>query len=395
MLNHSLRRVARTCSTTSSPAAPARPTTPAVASFTSYAHQRRHSSSKPPVPPNNGSTTLPNAVKQVASPASDSKRAAADLRLSRRKIAKEAKADSQYYNWTTTLPSVPSLQHLNPKDVYVAAFFGTHRPISISGPITPEASMDNIDKMFQPKPKRTRPVPQEVIYTLSSTLENLDEQISSKRASHTAEQKAHLIKALVSGNANLDPDQTHHLDGNPQSMAIQGGNVKIALQEIARRFRPYNAPPAPTPAQDIEPGSSEVQDAAAEEMQAQALETEVQEQEYDLYIEQAVLNVPKGSALRTGDFFTSHEARLAEIEHPLQSYEIENPENPYHIQDPSIQPSMGRRRGPGLYRITNRSRTPTMMAISVKRQRRLKMKKHKFKKLTRRVRNLKMRQGKI
>lgn len=255
--------------------------------------------------------------------------------------------------------------------------------------------MDTIDKMFQSKPKRTRPAPQEVIYTLSSTLENLDEQISTKRASHTAEQKAHLIKALISGNANVDPSQTHHLDGNPQSMAMQGGNVKVALQEIARRFRPYNAPPAPVPAQDLEPGSSEVQDATGEEMQAQVLEIEVQEQDFDPYIEQAVLNAPKGSALSTGDFFTSHEARLAGIENPLQSYEIENPEDLHQIQDPSIQPSMGRRRGPGLYRITNRSRTPTMMAISVKRQRRLKMKKHKFKKLTRRVRNLKMRQGKI
>lgn len=256
--------------------------------------------------------------------------------------------------------------------------------------------MDMIDKMFQPKPKRSHNPSQEVILTLSSALENLDEQMSDKRAAQNAEHKAHMIKALVSGNANTDTNQTQHLDGNPQSINIQGGNVKLALQEFARRFRPYNTPPAPVPFNDQSTQPSEAEDTVDVERHAQALEIEIhQDQEYDPYIQQVVLNVPKGSALQTGDFFTSHEARLADMENPLRAHEVENPDDVHEIQDPSILPSMGRRRGPGLYKIPNRSRTPTMMAISVKRQRRLKMKKHKFKKLTRRTRNLKMRQGKI
>jgi hypothetical protein len=42
-----------------------------------------------------------------------------------------------------------------------------------------------------------------------------------------------------------------------------------------------------------------------------------------------------------------------------------------------------------------RARYQDMFAISVKRQRRLKMKKHKFKKLMRKTRNLRQRQGKL
>lgn len=116
MFNTSLRRVARNCSNGS--AVPSRPTTPSIASFTSHAHQRRHSSSKPPVPPNNGSSAIPAAsVKQVGTPRSETKRPGSESRLSKKRSSKEkfdAKQEAQD-DWTAKLPSVPSLQHLNPK----------------------------------------------------------------------------------------------------------------------------------------------------------------------------------------------------------------------------------------------------------------------------------------
>lgn len=116
MFNTSLRRVARNCS--NGAAVPSRPTTPSMASFTSHAHQRRHSSSKPPVPPNNGSSAIPAAsVKQVGTPRSETKRPGSESRLSKKRSSKEkfdAKQEVQD-DWTSKLPSVPSLQHLNPK----------------------------------------------------------------------------------------------------------------------------------------------------------------------------------------------------------------------------------------------------------------------------------------
>ena len=125
MLNTSLRRAARTCPHGT---LPARPTTPSIASFTSKAHQRRHSSSKPPVPPNNGSPAIPaSAVKQVGGPKAESKKPASEARLSKRKVTKsEVKEVEPQDNWASVLPSVPSLHHLNPKGETALRRFSTH-----------------------------------------------------------------------------------------------------------------------------------------------------------------------------------------------------------------------------------------------------------------------------
>jgi len=130
MFNSSLRRVARSCPNASlSPLRPTAPSAPAVtATFTTHSHQRRNSSSKPPIPPNNGQPPIPTAsVKQVGAPRSTTdKRPGAESRLAKRKSTKADKVevkssgkkdDVQLYSneWTRTLPSVPSTQHLNPK----------------------------------------------------------------------------------------------------------------------------------------------------------------------------------------------------------------------------------------------------------------------------------------
>ncbi|KAK5454391.1 hypothetical protein LTS15_006391 [Exophiala xenobiotica] len=379
MFNSSLRRVARTCSSGST--VPARPTPPSIATFSSHAHQRRHSSSKPPSPPNNGSSAIPAAsVKQVGAPRSETKRPGAESRLSKKRTSKDkidAKLESQD-DWTSKMPSVPSLQHLNPKDIYVASFFSTHRPVSITGPVPIETSIEAIDKIFQPKPKsKSRIAPQEVIYTLSSAVESLDEQLARKRTDQhnqgAAEQKAAILKALMQRNENTaDSSRTHHLDGAPQTISVAGGNVKLVIQEFARRFRPFNVPPAPVPLSDAEIDAAEAD--AGEEMQAQTFEVEIRNQDQDPYIQQVVLNMPEDHAVDNEGFFTSHGATMMEIEDVSTGREI--------------QEQMGGRR-------LGHRRRPAMYAISVKRQRRLKMKKHKYRKLMRKTRNARRRLGQI
>ncbi|OAG43239.1 hypothetical protein AYO21_02525 [Fonsecaea monophora] len=400
MFNTSLRRVARSC--TSAPAVPSRPSTPTIASFTSNAHQRRHSSSKPPVPPNNGSSAIPAAsVKQVGAPRSESKRPGAESRLSKKRSSKD-RADSKETqdDWTSKLPAVPSLQHLNPKDVYVASFFSTHRPMSITGPVPPEASIEAIDKIFQPKPKsRSRNASQDVIYTLASAVETLDEHISQKQVdqtSHnTAEQKAALIKSLMQRNESpADPSRTHHLDGAPQTIQIAGGNIKLVIQEMQRRFRPFNVPPVPRPISDAEINASEQQSVRQadkeEEMQAKSLEVEIEQDHTDPYIQQVATNVPQNSAeLQNGRFFTSRGAPVVEIENPDASSALPEIEQQFPLGRSRI---IGNRRQVGS--IPGRRREG-MYAISVKRQRRLKMKKHKYKKLMRKTRNLRRKLGQI
>lgn len=233
--------------------------------------------------------------------------------------------------------------------------------------------MAAVDKIFQPKPKRVRPSQQDVIYTLSSAIETLSDQLTNKKG----EQKEHAMKALVeAANNAIEPNEPHHLDGAPQSVGSSSPSVRIALQEMARRFRPYNVPPAPVPLADPESNSAQSQETDNEMF----LEVEVTEAGSEPYVQRVLLQGQPSEDLETKDFFTSNAAPTVEIEDPTSLQ---------YIIGEEVDPTpMGRRRQ-GLYR------SPTMMAISVKRQRRLKMKKHKFKKLTRRLRTLRQRQGKI
>lgn len=237
--------------------------------------------------------------------------------------------------------------------------------------------------MFQPKPKtRSRPAAQDVIYTLSSAVESLDEQIASRRGEHHnsqgAEQKAAIMKALMQRNENTaDPNRTHHLDGAPQTIHINGGNVKLVIEEFARRFRPFNTPPAPTPLSDADIEAAEAQAAAeeaGEEMQARSLEVDIQNQDHDPYVQQVVMNVIEQDSADHDGFFTPHSAPMMQIEDASNMREIQ-------------EQVSGRRLG--------HRRRPAMYAISVKRQRRLKMKKHKYRKLMRKTRNARRRLGQI
>lgn len=125
MITSSLRRAV--CSHPS-PHSISRPSTPSIAaSFSSRSHQRRQSSSKPPIPPNDDAADVTNpSVKTVGAPrpkdGSSQKRPGAESRLSRRKVPRDRNehvADG-HDEWAIDLPSVPSTQHLDPKGQLLA-----------------------------------------------------------------------------------------------------------------------------------------------------------------------------------------------------------------------------------------------------------------------------------
>src|SRR5947207_1411492 len=125
MLKSSLRQVARRPSAHSAAARPPH-SSPITASFSSQSHQRRHSSSKPPVPPNDGTRNIStSSVKAVGTPRSKGpattrsppteQSSATDVRVPKRKIARQ-KANSSRdgsNQWARNMPSVPSTQHLS------------------------------------------------------------------------------------------------------------------------------------------------------------------------------------------------------------------------------------------------------------------------------------------
>lgn len=184
-----------------------------------------------------------------------------------------------------------------------------------------------------------------------------------------------MIKALTQQNntaTGVNDPNTQHLDGQPQTSLRVPGGVKIAIQALARQFRPFHAPPVPTPAPDVEffePRTASSTE-TAKESSLPPLEFELQTEK-----EQSTSEKPKQSASQelNKSFFTPtytsqrrKQRGLLLVKHQQQLLEIKK-----------TMP------------------VTRMDLISVKRIRRLKMKKHKFKKLQRKTRNLRRRQGKI
>ncbi|RMZ82376.1 hypothetical protein DV737_g2122, partial [Chaetothyriales sp. CBS 132003] len=198
--------------------------------------------------------------------------------------------------------------------VNIAVFYATYRPISITGPGPREVQMDEIEKLFQAKPKsRLRTAQNEVIYTLSSMIENLSEQVEQRQASHENQgvgQKADLVRQIMQNNEN----------SKPISIESHGSKhvVKLDVQKLTHHFRPFNVPPPPDAVSQAELDLLDAEEAAAaaaseanDELLAQELELQ---SEQDLAAEAAAtLGRRHGEKLK---------ARLAAQEHrnqPAQS----------------------------------------------------------------------------
>jgi Mitochondrial domain of unknown function (DUF1713) len=279
--------------------------------------------------------------------------------------------------------------------------------MSVTSSVPLSAPEEVFQSIFTPKkPFKSKPGTAEVIYTLASTVQSLDSTIAqaqnqsqSQNQQQGQQDRSDIISALTQNqNAQTsNSSEPQHLDGAPQqniSLRIPNG-VKIAIQQIARQFRPFNPPPAPQPISDAEIEAKEAENAAAaeeaEERQARELEEQIERQDVPQRPRHMIINVHKRARERqTNRFFTPHTAR---IEHPQPTHEIVNNTGMHYDPNASIRdPKPNNRRagrisgrhqikGPGL-------RRSKIYAISVKRQRRMKMKKHKFKKLMRRTRTL-------
>ena len=312
-------------------------------------------------------------------------------------------------------------------DLSIAAFYATYRPISITGPGPKQAQIEDIDKIFQPRPKSKFKPQNDVIYTLSSALENLDQQIADKQTPQqesNVSQKADIIKQLTQHNEA----SAQQGDGNQTiNVRVPNGTVKLVIQEIQSRFRPFNKPPPPTPVSQQELDALEAEQAASEandEALAGQLEAQVEAQDTEndpaLVVAAAALgrrhrrkidaqmlnqeqqspsqpkslgDVPVAEVFRNqgesfsidldmqkGHFFTPHYDTDAATQ---------STPTPRSIRGNRI------RRGFGVpVRIPQRNK-PGMKLISVKRQRRLKMKKHKYKKLMRKTRTERKKAGRL
>ncbi|KAB8305029.1 hypothetical protein EYC80_004334 [Monilinia laxa] len=307
-------------------------------------NQRRlsSSSSSKPSSPADGSKgvaegqTVPASPTQ-ARPDGEKKASKAGRRKAKDASTGSANKDDTMHN----LPSVPSTSHIAPNQIAASAFFSLHRPISLTMNFPKAVTDEAFASIFTPRTRSNKS--QEVIATLSDTLQSLDSATGSLQTLNIQDQwneETHELRAGITA----DSYRVQHLDNPNES----------PRSAFTRKYTPFSPPPAPVP-MSTEESLSAGAEAAAEHEEALL----PQKRTYH-----TILTINE-STDANGEITYTAESGPIVSEDPPRSY-------------------IERRR-------IHRRERATMWAISVKRQRKLKMKKHKYKKLMRRTRNLRRR----
>jgi len=355
MFTSSTRRVALTSSQT--PIIPCLTTPPraAASQALSYrSHQRRCSSSKPSSPADGSKKVADGQVPTAQT----------QTQPDGEKRSSGRKAEDVTANCTVkgrnkamqNLPSVPSTNHIPPTQIAASRFFSLHRPISLTINFPKAVTDDAFAAIFTSRTK-SNAKPAEVISTLSSTVRKLESVTGDFKQLNTGNQQAQWnaetdeLRAAITAESYRKAE-TQHLDTPPMEAAMN-----FPRHILSGRYQPFNPPPAPVPMD------------TAESLAAGAEAAEAQEPQYRTY-----------TSILTLEESTNELGEVTYVAHssPFQ----EDPRTPTRFHE-RMQIRQERSR--------ERAAENGMWAISVKRQRKLKMKKHKYKKLMRRTRNLRRR----
>lgn len=375
-------------------------------------HQRRHSSSKASCPPDSNpsggkpapATKASNVEEDKSHISSPTSQQRAGKRLSRpkrsRSVGSADKADDHFAG----LPAVPRTEHLSyagechslicPNlnkanvpypDFSVSSFFSLHRPLSLSSTIPPSATTEAFDNIFESR-RQVDPWengnsaerrPEDVVYALGSLFDNID------GAANESQDDGVRWEVIQESQSNQDGN-VKHLDGPPRTKS---------LDEQIAEFRPFKAPPPPQafPQEERKAGAGKRKSSKAKQ------------QSYEMRI--ILTENTNSSGERT---YTASSSPIIRIENPDEKgTTVQEPSQKGHARQPFKERMLERQRA---FQLRNQERIKAttnaqtmirkapsarrgkMFLISVKRQRKLKMKKHKYKKLMKRTRNLRRRQ---
>ncbi|KAK3945460.1 hypothetical protein QBC46DRAFT_372296 [Diplogelasinospora grovesii] len=302
-------------------------------SYKPNCHQRRYSSSKPSSPDNDPK----DFATRPSVPASGSSKASGEKR---KRKAKEASAAPQ-------LPSVPSTRHIKDEALALSTFFALHRPISVTQLLPKPVTNDAFAEIFN---QRRGHRVTDVISTLSQTVHDLEQPLAKLNLNDKQQQQQIEQQEAEDGSTRLS---LKHADGTETSVYIQ-------LNSMSGHFLPYTPPPPPEPLSDVQ---AEVEAAAVEE----ALE------------ESEVPQTRVYKAIVTIEETVDADGQYKVLAHSPQL--IEEGSQPRTFLERMALRQLR-------YEEARQNQDKTMHAISVRRQKKLKMKKKKYKKLMRRTRNL-------
>lgn len=252
-------------------------------------------------------------------------------------------------------------------------FFSLHRPISVTMPIPPETSTAAFSSIFEQKWVSNHK-PTDVIYTLSSAVDTLESAASNthnQNSQPTTQEQVDLRGIVTQASPSNAESSPHHLD-------LPAKTFHINLQELVKNFRPYVRPPPPVPMD-----STITEETPQESPQANVLPSEsvISQKIYT-----TTLTIHENTHRSGRKSYKTHTTPIRE-----GPGSIEGDKAVYLPPAPRGQPFLGRMRERQIQYLDRSGDCEIWQAISVKRQRKLKMKKHKYKKLMKRTKNLRRR----
>ncbi|MCJ1272365.1 hypothetical protein MMC21_000151 [Puttea exsequens] len=346
-----------------------------------HTHQRKHSSSKTSSSTKLDPRTLTTAPSEdparVAKEAKSLTKEGIEKRTSGRSGKRKSKEGATEPIITAPteaspdLPKAASTKHIHDIDMQLSSFFAQHRPLHLSNPIPPESSTATFSTIFDTRePRKTKPA--DIIYTLSSTLDILDDAATAAENQHADEmalEEADLRQAVTRESQSNAIQSVHNLD-------LPAKHLHLNLKEMAKQFRPYTKPPAPVPMGPFQEAVQErIQNAKAQEESRTTRITK----SYTTTLRVDEITLPSGQKS-----YKVHTTPIAEA--PGRSPSQEG--MAYHRIPSCKQPFLERMRERQMGYLERFREDMEWHAISVKRQRKLKMKKHKYKKLMKRTKNL-------
>ncbi|KAF2269855.1 hypothetical protein CC78DRAFT_241598 [Lojkania enalia] len=233
-------------------------------------------------------------------------------------------------------------------DVKISSFFSLHRPMSVTSAIPPVATNASFDTIFQGRSPSNRKSMMDNIQTLSDGIDRLEAVLRVHDQKQAPEE-------VVQSEADV-----HHLDGPPQ----------VSVDQLMSQFVPFRPPPAPVPFD-------------------QAMESETVPEEPTIPAKLVTQRAWSTSVLVTESTDASGKRTYSATTAPMVEIEVPPVEHGQQTDDVEIrQPFLDRmrQRQNMFIRAQGNQGRPGMHLISVRRQRKLKMKKHKYKKLMKRTR---------
>ncbi|KAF4975239.1 hypothetical protein FZEAL_7946 [Fusarium zealandicum] len=293
-------------------------------------HQRRCSSSKPSRS-DNGSSEI--AADQSVPASSTSARGEGKAGSEKRK-RKSNKDASERAASMKKLPSVPNTHHMSQEALGLSSFFSLHRPISVTQTMPRSVTDEHFASIFAPRARNNKM--SDTMSTLSDTIDQLEGPMAQMT-----------IGGQQEGQESMQRVDIKNPDGTESSMYLQ-------IDTMSGEFLPFRPPPLPQPQ-------------AAAEADGAAAEAEVADDTPQHRIYKALFTIEESTDPDGQVRIMAHSPRIMQDAQPRSFLER------LALRQFKFDEAQGRR---------------DMHAISVKRQRKLRMKKKKYKKLMKRTRVL-------